>query len=48
MCLKVEKQNVSKDKIIEEFKWNLDENVDKMWNEIANCTERVAKDSWRT
>ena len=32
-------------KIIKEFKWNLDEDVDKMWNEIANCIERVAKDS---
>ena len=25
-------------------KWNLDKDVDMIWNEMANCIKRVAKD----
>jgi hypothetical protein len=39
-----EKQDMFKDKMIKERKWNLDEDVDKMRNEMANCIKRVAKD----
>lgn len=35
--LKGVKQFVSKDKMIIEGKWNLDEDVNKMWNKLANC-----------
>ena len=42
--LKGVKQYVSKDKMITEGKWNLDEDVDKMCNKMANCIERVAID----
>ena len=38
------KQYVSKDKMIIEGKWNLDEDVDKMQNKMANCIKRVAID----
>ncbi len=30
--------------MIKEGKWNLNEDVDMMWNEMANCIKRVAKD----
>ena len=30
--------------MIIEGKWNLDEDVDKMWNKMANCIKRVAID----
>ena len=39
-----ERQDVFKDKIIKEGKWNLDKDVDKMWNEMTTCIKRVAKD----
>ena len=43
--LKGEKQDVFKDKMIKEGKWNLDEGVDRMWNEMAKCIiKRAAKD----
>ena len=42
--LKRVKQYVSKDKMIIEGKWNLDEDVDKMWNKMANCIKRVTID----
>ena len=32
-----EKQDVFKDKMIKEGKWDVDEDTDKMWNEMANC-----------
>ena len=28
----------------QEGKWDLDEDVDKMWNEMATCIKRVVKD----
>ncbi len=43
-ALKWEKQDVFKDKMIKEGKWNLDKDVDRIWNEMANCIKRVAKD----
>ena len=42
--LKGAKQYVSKGKMIIEGKWNLDEDVDKMWNKMANYIKRVAID----
>jgi hypothetical protein len=30
--------------MIKEGKWNLDEDVDRMWNEMTNCIKKVAKD----
>ena len=42
--MKGEKQDVFKDKMIKEGKWNLDEGVDRMWNEMAKCIKRAAKD----
>ena len=30
--------------MIKEGKWNLDKDVDRIWNEMTNCTKRVAKD----
>ena len=42
--LKRVKQYVSKDKMIIEGKWNLDEDVNKMWNKMANCIKRVVID----
>ena len=27
-----------------EGKWNLGEDVDQMWNEMASCIKKVAKD----
>ena len=42
--LKGEKQDVFKDKMIEEGKWNFDEDIKRMWNELAKCIKRVAKD----
>ena len=32
-----------KDKIINEGNWDLSEDIDKMWNVMANCIKRVAK-----
>ena len=32
-----------KDKIINEGKWDLSKDIDKMWNVMANCIKRVAK-----
>jgi len=47
--LKGEKQDVFKDKMIKKGKWNLDEDVDKMWNEMATCTKgcgQPTKETW--
>ena len=38
-----------KDKMIKKGKWNLDEDVDKMWNEMATCTKgcgQPTKETW--
>ena len=40
------KQDLFKDKMTKQCKWNLDEDVDKMWNKMANCMKRVAKEIW--
>lgn len=42
--LKGEKKYSFKDKMTKDGKWDLDEEVDKMWNEMAACIKRVVKD----
>ena len=34
--------------MIKEGKWDVEEDVDKMWDEIISCIKRMAKNMWIT
>lgn len=40
----MERNDVFKNKMFKEGKWDLYEYVNKMWNEMASCNKSVAKD----
>lgn len=42
--MKEKKQDVFEDKMIKEDKWDLDKDVNKMWNEMASFFKRVTKE----